>query len=150
MEMQQNTGSVRRNRTTVLIVVLLGALILASAVYAAMRLSDNGQTAARESRGAVGEQQRSAAIADCNQFAAQARRDTRRIVRDGAVGGAIGAGVGAAGGAIIDGDDGIGKGAGVGALLGATAGALHGLSEENRKSEEARAAYARCMADQGY
>ena len=90
------------------------------------------------------------AVEDCNQYAASATRDNRRIVRDGLVGGAIGTGVGAAGGAIADGGEGAGKGAGIGALLGVTAGSLYGLNEENRKTEAARAAYRECMARRGY
>src|SRR5215470_12837605 len=66
-------------------------------------------------------------VETCNQYAAQARRDPNRILRDGVVGGAVGAGVGAAGGAIADGGDGAGKGAGIGALVGAAAGSLFGL-----------------------
>jgi hypothetical protein len=89
-------------------------------------------------------------VEDCNRYAADTQRDTGRIVRDGAVGGAVGAGVGAAGGAIAKGGEGAGKGAGIGALLGATVGALRGLSEENRKTETARAAYADCLARRGY
>jgi hypothetical protein len=89
-------------------------------------------------------------VEDCNQYAAQAQRDTLRIVRDGAIGGAIGAGVGAAGGAIAKGGEGAGKGAGIGALLGVTIGALRGLSEENQKSEAALAAYNDCLARRGY
>ena len=89
-------------------------------------------------------------VEDCNRYAANAQRDTGRIVRDGAIGGAVGAGVGAAGGAIADGGNGAGKGAGIGALVGATVGALRGLSEENQKSETARQAYADCLARRGY
>ena len=91
-----------------------------------------------------------AVVEDCNQYAAQARRDTGRIVRDGVVGGAVGAGVGAAGGAIADGGEGAGKGAGIGAIVGAAAGTLFGLNEENRKSDQATAAYQQCMARRGY
>ena len=89
-------------------------------------------------------------IEDCNAYAAQARRDTGRIVKDGVVGGAVGAGVGAAGGAVVDRHHSVGRGAGIGALVGAAVGTLHGLNEENRKSEQARAAYAECMARNGY
>jgi hypothetical protein len=89
-------------------------------------------------------------IAKCNELAAQTRRDNTRILRDGVVGGAVGAGVGAAGGAIADGGEGAGKGAGIGALVGAAAGALYGLNEENRRSEQATAAYQQCMASRGY
>lgn len=89
-------------------------------------------------------------VEDCNQYAAQTRRDTGRIVRDGVVGGAVGAGVGAAGGAIADGGEGAGKGAGIGAIVGAAAGTLFGLNEENRKSDQATAAYQQCMARRGY
>jgi hypothetical protein len=89
-------------------------------------------------------------IERCNRQAAQARRDPNRILRDGVVGGAVGAGVGAAGGAIADGGDGAGKGAGIGALVGAAAGTVYGLNQENRKSEQAMAAYQQCMARHGY
>ena len=89
-------------------------------------------------------------VEQCNAYAAQARRDPNRILRDGVVGGAVGAGVGAAGGAIADGGDGAGKGAGIGALVGAAAGTLFGLNEENRKSEQGLAAYQQCMARRGY
>jgi hypothetical protein len=91
-----------------------------------------------------------AVVEDCNQYAAQARRDTGRIVRDGVVGGAVGAGVGAAGGAIADGGEGAGKGAGIGAIVGGVAGTLYGLNEENRESDQATAAYQQCMARRGY
>jgi len=91
-----------------------------------------------------------ALIEDCNRYAAATSRDGGRILRDGVIGGALGAGVGAAGGAIADGGDGAGKGAGIGALLGAAAGTLHGMSEENRKTEAARNAYRDCMARRGY
>ncbi|HEX5067561.1 MAG TPA: hypothetical protein VFY49_15690 [Myxococcota bacterium] len=91
-----------------------------------------------------------AVVEDCNQYAAQTQRNTGRIVRDGVVGGAVGAGVGAAGGAIADGGEGAGKGAGIGAIVGAAAGTLFGLSEENRKSDQATAAYQQCMARRGY
>ena len=91
-----------------------------------------------------------AVVEDCNQYAAQARRDTGRIVRDGVVGGAVGAGVGAAGGAIADGGEGAGKGAGIGAIVGGVAGTLYGLNEENRESDRATAAYQQCMARRGY
>lgn len=90
------------------------------------------------------------AVEDCNRYAADAERDAKRVVGDAVVGGAIGAAVGAASGAIADGDDGAGKGAGIGALIGATAGTLHGLSQENSRSEAARAAYSECMANRGY
>jgi hypothetical protein len=127
--------------------VLVGVVGLVGAVVAGIRYASD-ERADRVAAESVA--RRSAAIADCNRFAAQTARDTGKIVKHGVVGGAIGAGVGAAGGAIVDGDDGIGKGAGLGALLGATAGTLHGLSEENRRSEQARAAYADCMARNGY
>jgi hypothetical protein len=89
-------------------------------------------------------------VEDCNQYAARAQRNTGRIVRDGVVGTAVGAGVGAAGGAIADGGEGAGKGAGIGAIVGAVGGTLFGLSEENRKSDQAMAAYQQCMARRGY
>jgi hypothetical protein len=91
-----------------------------------------------------------AVVEQCNQYAAQAERDATRVLRDGVLGGAVGAGIGAAGGAIADGGDGAGKGAGIGALVGATAGTFYGLNEENRKSEQAMAAYRDCMARRGY
>ena len=69
-------------------------------------------------------------VEDCNRYAAATERDAGRIVRDGP----IGAGVGA----------------GIGAFVGATIGALRGLSEENGKTETARAAYADCLARRGY
>jgi len=87
-------------------------------------------------------------IEDCNQYAAAAR-DNMRIVKDGAIGGAVGAGVGAAGGAIADGGSGAGKGAGIGAVVGVVGGALYGLTEENKKSERSREAYAECVARRG-
>ncbi len=90
------------------------------------------------------------AIEDCNRYAADAKRNAERVIGDALVGGAIGAGVGAAGGAIAGGDDAAGKGAGIGALVGATAGTLHGLSQENSRTEAARAAYSECMANRGY
>lgn len=89
-----------------------------------------------------------AVIENCNQYAA-AERDNMRIVKDGAIGGAVGAGVGAAGGAIADGGSGAGKGAGIGAVVGVVSGAFYGLSEENKKSERAREAYAECIARRG-
>jgi hypothetical protein len=89
-----------------------------------------------------------AVIEDCNRFAAEAR-DNKRIVKDGAIGAAVGAGVGAAGGAIADGGDGAGKGAGIGAVVGVVSGAIYGMTEENKKSDAAREAYAECIARQG-
>ncbi len=89
-------------------------------------------------------------IEDCNRYAAQAERDTGRIVKDGAIGAGVGAGVGAASGAIANGSKGAGKGAGIGAILGATAGALYGLNEENKRTGRARTAYRECMARHGY
>lgn len=89
-----------------------------------------------------------AVVENCNVFAAQAR-DNARIAKNGVVGGAVGAGVGAASGAIADGGKGAGKGAGIGALVGAAAGAFYGLTEENKKSEAAREAYAECVARNG-
>ena len=89
-----------------------------------------------------------AIVEDCNRYAAQ-KRDNMRIAKNGAIGAVVGAGVGAAGGAIADGGDGAGKGAGIGALVGVTAGALYGLNEENRKSDDARAAYSECIARGG-
>jgi hypothetical protein len=134
-------------RTGVLLAAaLIAALGVVGGVVAGVRYAsgERGQGAAKAAA------PRAAAIEDCNRHAARVARDTGRIVKDGAVGGAVGAGVGAAGGAIVDGDDGIGKGAGLGALLGATAGTLYGLNEENRRSEQARGAYADCMARNGY
>lgn len=66
-------------------------------------------------------------VEDCNRYAAATERDTGR-----------------------DGPIGAGVGAGIGALVGATIGALRGLSEENSKTETARAAYADCLARRGY
>lgn len=88
----------------------------------------------------------SRAVDDCNRYAAQVARNNGRIVKEGLIGGAVGAGIGAAGGAVADGGSGAGKGAGIGAIVGAAAGAIHGLSEENRKSEQAAVAYRTCMA----
>jgi uncharacterized protein YcfJ len=89
-----------------------------------------------------------ALIEDCNRYAATAR-DNGHILQDGVIGGAVGAGAGAAGGAIADGGSGAGKGAGIGAVVGAVGGALYGLTEENKKSERAREAYAECIARRG-
>jgi hypothetical protein len=89
-------------------------------------------------------------VEDCNRYASQARWDKGRIAKEGVIGGAIGAGLGAAGGAIADGGSGAGKGAGIGAIVGAAAGTLHGLSGENRKSDQAEIAYRTCMARRGY
>lgn len=91
-----------------------------------------------------------AAVEDCNRYAANAERNLGEVAKKGLIGGAVGAGVGAAGGAIADGGDGAGKGAGIGAIVGATAGSLYGLSEENRRTEAAREAYSECMARKGY
>jgi hypothetical protein len=89
-----------------------------------------------------------AVIEDCNRYAAAAR-DNMRIAKDGAIGAVVGAGVGAAGGAIADGGSGAGKGAGIGAVVGVVGGALYGLTEENKKSERAREAYAECVVRRG-
>jgi hypothetical protein len=89
-----------------------------------------------------------ALVENCNQYAAAAR-DNMRIAKDGAIGGVVGAGVGAAGGAIADGGKGAGKGAGIGAVVGVVGGALYGLTEENKKSERSREAYAECIARRG-
>jgi hypothetical protein len=91
-----------------------------------------------------------AMVEDCNRYAADARRNGGTIVRDGLIGGAVGAGVGAATGAIGEGRRGVRKGAAIGAVVGTTAGALYGLSEENRRSADARAAYSECLARNGY
>ncbi|HKC52184.1 MAG TPA: hypothetical protein VKF60_15425 [Myxococcota bacterium] len=127
--------------------ISMASLLALGAGAYALRKSPPLRAAA--STGTARQAQR-AVVEDCNQYAALARRDTGRIVRDGAVGGAVGAGVGAAGGAIADGGKGAGKGAGIGALVGATIGALRGLNEENQKSEAARTAYADCLARRGY
>jgi hypothetical protein len=153
-----------QSRTIALIVVLVGALLAMGVAVA--KLVDRSEFATREpasvasAERVVRQPQQVAAatpsgppasvIAKCNELAAQARRDNTRILRDGVVGGAVGAGVGAAGGAIADGGEGAGKGAGIGALVGAAAGALYGLNEENRRSEQATAAYQQCMASRGY
>jgi len=137
-------------RTGVLLaVVLIAVLGIASAVVAGFA-HVSGQRARADIIPTAARPSRAVSESECNQYAAQASRDTGRIVKDGVVGGAIGAGVGAAGGAIVDRHHSVGKGAGIGALVGAAAGTLHGLSEENRKSEEARAAYGECMARHGY
>ena len=91
-----------------------------------------------------------AVVEDCNRYAASAKRDTGRIVKNGVIGGAVGAGAGAAGGAIADGGKGAGKGAGIGAIVGGAVGALYGLNEENKRTEAGRAAYAECLAQRGY
>ena len=91
-----------------------------------------------------------AVVEDCNRYAADAQRDTGRIVKNGVIGGAVGAGAGAAGGAIADGGKGAGKGAGIGAIVGGAVGALYGLNEENKRTEAGRAAYAECLARRGY
>ena len=82
---------------------------------------------------------------DCERYASAARRNNGRVVRDGLVGGAVGAGLGAAGGAIADGGSGAGKGAGIGALVGAAAGTFYGFDQEQRKTEQAQAAYEACL-----
>jgi hypothetical protein len=92
----------------------------------------------------------SAVVEDCNRYAAAARRDAGRVAGEAVVGGGIGAGVGAVGGAIAGGHEAPKQGAGIGAIVGATAGTLHGLREESRRTEAARAAYAECMARGGY
>jgi YmgG-like glycine-zipper protein len=138
-------------RTGVLLtVVLIAVLGIAGAVVAGF-----AHVSGRSSRGevvpaAAARPSRALSESECNQYAVETSRDTGRIVKDGVVGGAVGAGVGAAGGAIVDRHHSVGKGAGIGALVGAAAGTLHGLSAENRKSEEAKAAYGECMARHGY
>ena len=82
---------------------------------------------------------------DCERYALEAQRNNGRVVRDGVVGGVVGAGLGAAGGAIADGGNGAGKGAGIGALVGAAAGTFHGFDQEQRKTEQAQAAYKACL-----
>ena len=135
-------------RTGVLITaMLIAALAIGGAVVAGLRHVASPKSAGHVERSAAVQ---SRAIEDCNAPAAQARRDTGRIVKDGAIGGAVGAGVGAAGGAVVDRHHSVGRGAGIGALVGAAAGTLYGLNEENKKSEQARAAYAECMARNGY
>jgi len=135
-------------RTGVIVTAIAIAVMFALGA-GAYALRKSPPLRAATSSGTARQAQR-AVVEDCNQYAAQARRDTGRIVRDGAVGGAVGAGVGAAGGAIADGGKGAGKGAGIGALVGATIGALRGLDEENQKSEAARSAYADCLSRRGY
>jgi len=110
-------------------------------------LQSEPEADARSSGGAMA-RPAPAVIENCNQYAAAAR-DNMRIVKDGAVGGVVGAGVGAAGGAIADGGSGAGKGAGIGAVVGVVGGALYGLTEENKKSERSREAYAECVARRG-
>ncbi|HTO09399.1 MAG TPA: hypothetical protein VMR86_20270 [Myxococcota bacterium] len=135
-------------RTAVIATAAVTAVMLAIGAGAfALRKSPAVRAAA--SRGSA-RQVEERVIEDCNRYAADTERNTGRIVRDGAIGAGVGAGVGAAGGAIAKGGEGAGKGAGIGALVGATVGALRGLSEENRKTETARAAYADCLARRGY
>jgi hypothetical protein len=69
-------------------------------------------------------------VDDCNRLAEQAPRDTTRQLRDVVFGGA-----GAA----------LANGRAIG-----TVGTLHGLSQKNRKSEYAVAAYRQCMARRGW
>jgi len=135
-------------RTAVITTAAVTAVMLAIGAGAfALRKSPSLRAAATTGSTSRVERQ---VVEDCNRYAAAAQRDTGRIVRDGAIGGAVGAGVGAAGGAIAKGGEGAGKGAGIGALIGVTVGALRGLSEENRKSETARQAYAECLERRGY
>jgi len=123
-----------------------GILIVLAAAIAIAGAIDGGESDDE----AATAQPSQAVVEDCNRYAAEASRDTERVVKNGVVGGAIGAGLGAASGAIADGGEGAGKGAGIGALAGAAAGTLYGLNEENRRTDAARAAYRECMARQGY
>jgi hypothetical protein len=135
------------------ILIGLAAVLLAVGVIVASRLDNAQPDKSSASQGAparVASAAPARVIEDCNAYAAGARRDKTRILRDAVVGGAAGAGVGAAGGAIADGGEGAGKGAGIGAIVGATAGTLFGLNEENKKTEASRVAYQQCMARQGY
>ena len=135
-------------KTIVLALAIIVPLMLAVGAGAyALRKSPSLRAATSSGTAAAVERR---VVEDCNQYAAAAKRDTGRIVRDGAIGGAVGAGVGAAGGAIAKGGEGAGKGAGIGAVLGATIGALRGLDQENQKSAAARAAYDECLARRGY
>ena len=135
-------------KATLLAIAVGVPLVAVGAVVANLtdreRASSSGAAPAASSRAPV------AVVEECNRFATEADRDATRVLRDGVLGGAVGAGVGAAGGAIADGGHGAGKGAGIGALVGATAGTLYGLNEENRKSEQAMAAYRACMDRRGY
>jgi hypothetical protein len=134
------------------ITLAIGVPVAALAIAGGARLlqSSAEEEAEAEARSASRVAARPAprVIEDCNRYAAEAR-DNMRILKDGAIGGAVGAGVGAAGGAIADGGEGAGKGAGIGAVVGAVGGALYGLNEENKKSEQARQAYAECVARRG-
>ena len=133
------------------ILIGLAAVLLAVGVIVASRIDDaQKSSAAQRAPARVASAAPARVIEDCNAYAAGARRDKTRILRDAVVGGAAGAGVGAAGGAIADGGEGAGKGAGIGAIVGATAGTLFGLNEENKKTEASRVAYQQCMARQGY
>jgi hypothetical protein len=131
----------------VMAITLLIAASSALAIAAGAVLLPGNET---ESRDTASSRPPVAMVEDCNRHAAAARRDGGVIVRDGLIGGAVGAGVGAASGAAADGGDGVGKGAAIGAVVGTTAGALYGLSEENRRSADARAAYSECLARSGY
>lgn len=86
---------------------------------------------------------------DCRAYLSNAASDSKRIVKDGALGALVGAGTGAAGGAIADGGSGAGKGAGIGAVVGAVAGAFHGVTRENEKVDQAERAYHNCLARNG-
>ena len=138
-------------RTTVIAIAILVPTFLAvgAGTYALRqsRSATQPRVAARSESAAAPTR---AVVEDCNRYAADAQRDTGRIVKNGVIGGAVGAGAGAAGGAIADGGKGAGKGAGIGAIVGGAVGALYGLNEENKKTEAGRAAYADCLARRGY
>jgi uncharacterized protein YcfJ len=141
----ETTGN--RNNPWKSAVLTIGALLIL--LVAAFALANVLEEVGAASKTAAAEPSR-AVVEDCNRYAAEATRDTQRLVKDGVVGGAIGAGLGAAGGAIADGGKGAGKGAGIGAIAGVAAGTLYGLNEENRRTDAARAAYQTCMARRGY
>jgi len=94
-----------------------------------------------------------ASVDACNQYAATqtGQRDkATEIVKDGAIGAIAGAALGAASGAIAGGGSGAGKGAAVGGLVGAGGGSLYGINENQKRDQQYRDAYARCMHDRGY
>src|SRR5258705_4629316 len=135
-------------RTGVIVTAIAIAVMFALGA-GAYALRKSPPLRAATSSGTARQAQR-AVVEDCNQYAAQARRDTGRIVRDGAVGGAVGAGVGAAGGAIADGGEGAGQGAGIGAPGRATIRALRGFGEGNQKAQTPRSAYTGLPSRPGY
>jgi hypothetical protein len=94
-----------------------------------------------------------ASIDACNHYAgAQVGQHdkTADVVKDGAIGAIAGAALGAAGGAIAGGGKGAGKGAAIGGLVGAGGGSLYGLNENQKRDQQYREAYARCMHARGY